>query len=104
MCKITLAVDRIDKKGVADFPTVVLFGKQAENAEKFICKGCRVIVRGRIQTGKYDDKDGRTVYTTEVVADQVEYIDFKQKDGEAKAEVKKEDPPLFAMINEEIPF
>lgn len=96
-----VAVDRITKAGEekkADFPQVKVFGKQAENCEKFSGKGCRIAIEGRIQTGSYTNKDGATVYTTEVVAERVQFIDF--------ASSRKGEPVQdgFAAIDEEIPF
>lgn len=79
----TLAIDRPYAKEndtqKADFPRIIAFGKQAENVERFVGKGRLVGVQGRIQTGSYKDKDGKTVYTTEVVADRVEFLDKAQK-------------------------
>lgn len=96
-----VAVDRITKAGEekkADFPQVKVFGKQAENCEKFSGKGRRIAIEGRIQTGSYTNKDGATVYTTEVVAERVQFIDF--------ASNRKDEPVQdgFAAIDEEIPF
>ena len=81
----TLAVDRPvtrDKEKKADFIRITVFGKQAENCERFLEKGFRCMVQGKIQTGSYTDKNGQTVYTTDVVAERVEFIDFKSKDGQ----------------------
>ena len=58
----------------ADFINIVVFGRQAENCEKFIRKGRQVGIKGRIQTGSYENKDGKTVYTTDVVAEQVKFL------------------------------
>ena len=58
----------------ADFINIVVFGRQAENCERFIRKGSQVGIQGRIQTGSYQNKDGNTVYTTDVVADRVEFL------------------------------
>ena len=96
-----VAVDRITKAGEekkADFPQVKVFGKQAENCEKFSGKGCRIAIEDRIQTGSYTNKDGATVYTTEVIAERVQFIDFASS---RKAEPVQEG---FAAIDEEIPF
>lgn len=60
----------------ADFINVVAWGKLGENIAKYTAKGLRLLVHGRIQTGSYE-KDGRTVYTTEVLASNVEFIDWK---------------------------
>ncbi len=82
----TLAVDKAltkEKKEeaqrnnypTADFPRVVVFGKQAENASMYLGKGSRCLIEGRILTGSYQDKDGKTIYTTDVLADRVEFLD-----------------------------
>ena len=75
--RFTLAVDRITKSGEerkADFIRITVFGKQAENCAKFITKGRQVAVEGRIQTGSYQNKNGDTVYTTDVIANRVEFL------------------------------
>lgn len=59
-----------------DFPRITVFGRQAENCEKYLKKGRMVAVEGRIQTGSYTNKDGNKVYTTDVVANRVEFIDW----------------------------
>ncbi len=79
----TLAIDRPvgqGKEKQTDFPRITVFGKQAENCEKFISKGKMVGVSGRLQTGSYKDKDGKTVYTTDVIADRVEFLSPKDED------------------------
>jgi single-strand DNA-binding protein len=80
----TVAIDRpvrADREKQADFPRVTVFGKQAENCEKYLAKGRMVAVQGRIQTGSYKNKEGATVYTTDVVADRVEFIDWGDRAG-----------------------
>ncbi len=77
----TVAIDRIGKDKGADFPRVTCFGKTAELVERFISKGRLVGIQGRIQTGSYKNKEGATVYTTEVVADRVEFLDRGDKTG-----------------------
>lgn len=80
--RFSLAIDRgKDKKGEdrgADFPSVVCFGKTAELVEKYVAKGRLVGVTGRLQTGSYE-KDGHKVYTTDVVADRIEFLDWGDK-------------------------
>lgn len=97
--RYTLAVDRM-KKDEADFINIVTFGKAAEFADKFFRKGMKVAVSGRIQTGSYTGKDGRKVYTTEVVADRQEFCESKS------AEPKTERPDGFMNIpgDEDLPF
>lgn len=104
----TLAIDRgKDKNGEdmgADFPRVTVFGKQAENCERYLAKGCRVSVQGRIQTGSYE-KDGQKVYTTDVIASRVEFIDFKDKTPQNSNESETEGFAGFARVDDsEVPF
>lgn len=77
----TIAVDRqyTNKEGQreTDFIRIVAYNKQAENIKKFVTKGSLVAVDGRIQTGSYDDKDGKKVYTTDIVADRVQFLDSR---------------------------
>jgi single-strand DNA-binding protein len=61
----------------ADFINIVVWRKQAENVKKYITKGSLVAIDGRIQTRTYDDKDGKKVYVTEVVADNVQFLESK---------------------------
>lgn len=108
VCRFNIAVDRgKDKDGNdrgADFPRVTLFGRQAETMPNYVGKGCRVAVIGKIQTGSYQDKNGNTVYTTDIIADRVEYIDFKERNEEYQ-NIEAEDPTdTFIRLNEEIPF
>lgn len=101
ICKFTLAVDRKFKKDgqpTADFPRVVCFGKTAENVDKYMGKGRLVGVTGRLQTGSYKDKDDKMVYTTDVIADTVEFLD-RAKDGQGSQ--GNED---FTPSNEPDPF
>lgn len=73
--RFILAVNRIG--GEADFISVKVWGKVAENCAKFIGKGSLVAVSGRIETGSYE-KDGQTIYTTDVVAHNVHFLDSKK--------------------------
>jgi single-strand DNA-binding protein len=66
----------------ADFINIVVWRKQAENVCNFLDKGSLVSVEGRIQTGSYDDKDGKRVYTFEVVADSVQFLEPKGQRGQ----------------------
>jgi len=82
VASFTLAVDRPfsrDRENTADFIRITSFGKQAEFAEKYLNKGRLVAVSGRIQTGSYQDKDGKTVYTTDVIADRIEFLGPKNE-------------------------
>lgn len=78
--RFSLAVDRpfTSQSGEreTDFINIVVWRKQAENVKKYIAKGSLVAVEGRIQTGSYE-KDGQRVYTTDVVADNVQFLESK---------------------------
>lgn len=79
--KFTVAVDRRTKDGqTADFPSCVAFGKTAEFIAKYFHKGMRIALDGHIQTGSYE-KDGRKVYTTDVVVENAEFTESKQADS-----------------------
>ena len=58
----------------ADFPRVVVWGQMAENLARYCGKGSQIAVVGRIETGSYEDKDGKTIYTTDIVAENVEFL------------------------------
>ena len=72
--RITLAIDRPGKDAGTDFINVSVWGTQAENVCKYLSKGRQVAVEGRIQTGSYTDKEAKTVYTTNIVANNVEFL------------------------------
>lgn len=103
MANFTLAIDRPVRQGEekkTDFPRIVAFGKTAENCERFLAKGRLVGVQGRIQTGSYKDRDGRTVYTTDVIADRVEFLEWGDRPQ------SREDNPMeeFQALDEAVPF
>lgn len=86
-CRVTLAVDRIGEG--ADFIRIQVWDRQAENMGRYLHKGSKIAVLGRIQTGSYKDREGKTVYTTEVVAQRVEFLDSKaEKPDEVKAQAQ----------------
>ena len=84
IARYTLAVDRRFKRDgdqTADFIGCVAFGKLGEFAEKYLRKGTKVVVTGRIQTGSYTNKDGQKVYTTDVVVEECEFAESKNASG-----------------------
>lgn len=109
VASFTLAVDRPQsKEKAADFIRIVTFGKTAELCEKYIGKGRLVGVTGAIRTGSYKDKDGKTVYTVEVYADRVEFLDRPEKSESQERSFKAEDenqdlPSGFAYIDDDVP-
>ncbi len=109
VARFSVAIGRpakADRPKQTDFPNVVVFGKQAENCERFLNKGRLVGIQGRIQTGKYTNKDGATVYTTEVVANNVEFLDWGGRNESPEDQVRQEDIPegFQALEDEDIPF
>ena len=77
VAKYSLAVDRKGKDAGTDFINCVAFGKQGEFAEKYLRKGMKIAVSGRIQTGSYDGKNGK-VYTTDVVVEEHYFCESRQ--------------------------
>lgn len=75
--RFTLAVDRRGRDQGADFISCVVFGKSAENAEKYLKKGSKIALSGRIQTGSYTNKDNVKVYTTDIVVEEWEFAESK---------------------------
>lgn len=73
------------KQPTADFINIVCWGRLAEACNSFTSKGKRVLVQGRIQTGSYEAQDGTRRYTTDVVANSVEFIDWKDRDDRASS-------------------
>ncbi len=113
VARYTLAVDRRFKREGeenADFIRCVVFGKQGEAVEKYLAKGRKVAVVGRIHTGSYTNKDGQKVYTTDVIVEEQHFCDWKDRDGGDAQEQGKtgEDSNGFMNIpegiDEEYPF
>lgn len=107
----SIAIDRPPRKdGVkqTDFPRITVFGKQAENCERYLGKGRLVGIQGRLQTGSYKNKEGQTVYTTDVVADRVEFLDWGDKKESSGGDSQGRDlglPEGFrALEDEDMPF
>lgn len=107
----SLAVDRgKDKDGNdrgADFINLVAFGKRADFFEKFATKGRKFLVESHVQTGSYKDKDGKTIYTTDFVVDNIEFADSKPEGTVAAAVQQAQDDDFMNIpddIDEELPF
>ena len=108
IARFNLAVDRRFKKDgeqSADFISCVAFGKTAEFIEKYVFKGTKIAVEGRIQTGNYTNKDGVKVYTTDVVAENVEFAGAKT-DSKSAAKESNDDFMNVAdgLDDEGLPF
>ncbi|MCR5094439.1 MAG: single-stranded DNA-binding protein [Lachnospiraceae bacterium] len=87
VARYTLAVDRRFVRRdnpdaqTADFIGCVAFGKAAEFAEKYLHKGTKIAITGRIQTGSYTNKEGAKIYTTDVVVEEQEFAESKNAAG-----------------------
>lgn len=85
VARYSLAVDRKFKRDgdpTADFINCIAFGKLGEFAEKYLRKGTKIAITGRIQTGSYTNKDGQRVYTTDVVVEEQEFAESKNAAGD----------------------
>lgn len=100
-CVFTLAVDRQKKSEEADFIRITVWSSQAENCNKYLHKGSQCAVHGRIQTGSYKDRNGNTVYTTDVIADRVEFLGSKTP---RNPETTHDDYGTFSAVTETVPF
>ncbi len=90
-----------------DFIPVTFFGRQAENLERFSGKGLRIAVDGHIKTGEYTTQSGEKRYTTDVIADRVEFIDWKENggSGENRGSGSEDLPAGFQAVSaDDIPF
>ncbi len=112
VARYTLAVDRAYKTEggqSADFIRCVAFSRSAEFAEKYLRKGIKIAITGRIQTGRYTDRDGRDIYTTDVVVEAQEFVESKAaQSGNTPPPVPETDENGFMNIpdglDEELPF
>ena len=101
VARFSVAIDRMNDG--TDFPNIVAFGKTAENCEKYLSKGRQVGITGRIQTGSYE-KDGRKIYTTDVVASRVEFLGSKSSEAESTAQESIDTPAGFEALDDDVPF
>ena len=113
LAKYTLAVDRRFKRegeASADFINCTAFGKSAEFTEKYLRKGTKIAVTGRIQTGSYTNKEGQKVYTTDVVVEEQEFAESKNsapQDTRPKPDPMTDTDGFMSIpdgIDDELPF
>lgn len=92
VCQFTLAVNKnlskdkkeemeAQNKPTADFPRIIVWGKMGENASRYLKKGSQCAIDGAIQTGSYQDNNGNRVFTTDIVAQHVEFLNKTTQDG-----------------------
>lgn len=125
LCRFTLAVDRPRRQGEdqgADFIRVTVWDRQAENCSRSLSKGSQVAIRGRIETGSYTNREGQKVYTTEVVADRFNGVEFlgsrngdnsrsdgrNQQNGTSYQTERYEDTQVefdgFSTVDDDVPY
>lgn len=121
ICRFSIAVNRRQKEQegqpTADFLNCTAFGKTANNIAIYFHKGSRIGVEGHIQTGSYTDRDGKKVYTTDIIVDQFDFIDTKSESQQitGDAEPQRQQPQKASVpdggfmhipdgINENLPF
>lgn len=109
IARYTLAVDRRSKDKGTDFINCVAFGRNADFAEMYLHQGMKIAVEGRIQTGSYKNKDGNTVYTTDIVINSQEFCESKKEEPQVTTTAPKESQMDGFMqipdgMDEELPF
>lgn len=103
IARFSVASKRRGQKDVTDWINIVAFGKTAEFCEKYFHKGSRINLIGRIQSGSYTNKDGQTVYTTDVVAEEVEFGESKNATQESKpVEKPAEEDNGFEVVDDDL--
>lgn len=116
VARLNLAVDRRfkkDEEASADFIPCVAFGKTAEVIEKYVVKGTKLLIVGRIQTGSYTNKDGNKVHTTDIMIEEMEFAESKktaEANGQSSSHPRSPAPGSDGFMNipdgidEELPF
>jgi len=114
VARYTLAVDRRFKREgepTADFINCVAFGKSAEFVDKYLHKGTKMVVSGRIQTGSYTNKDNQKVYTTDVIIEEQEFAESKSASAGSAGNAPSQSGSDNSFMNvpddlgsEELPF
>lgn len=117
IARYTLAVDRRIRKeneANADFIGCIAFGRNAEFAEKYFRQGMRVVITGRIQTGSYTNREGKKIYTTDVVIEEQEFAEsraaseqnqnYQKSSGAMQSGVGDGFMNIPDGIDEELPF
>ena len=98
VANFTLAVNRDYDREKADFIRIIAWGKTAEIASKYLSKGSQCGIIGSIQTGSYKDKDGKTVYTTDINAQRIELLGGKSETQEEPLMDK------YEVLDSDVPF
>lgn len=110
VARYTLAVNRQYKREneqEADFLRCIAFGRTAELAERYLAKGMKVAVEGRIQTGSYTNREGQKVYTTDIVVERQEFLEKRTDNSPAAPDTPYDENSFMDIpdgIDEELPF
>ena len=109
IARYTLAVDRMIKTAdqSADFIRCVAFNKPAEFAEKYLRKGIKIAITGHIQTGSYTDRDGRKVYTTDIIVENQEFCESRNASNAPSPQPSPDAEGYMNIpdgIDDELPF
>jgi single-strand DNA-binding protein len=95
-----------EKEELTEWHRIVTFGRLAEICGEYLSKGSKVYIEGRIQTRKWDDRDGNTRYTTEIVAREMKMLSPRGAAGENQGRYREEEPPLpdVPPMEDDVPF
>lgn len=109
IAKFSLAVDRRFKQEgqpEADFFNCVTFGKQAEFVEKYLHKGTKILIAGQVQNNNYTDKDGKAVYSTQILIEEIDFAESKQTQQQASGNDSGQQDWMIVPegVSEELPF
>lgn len=101
VARYTLAVDRMsrDQNNNADFINCVAFNNQADFAERYLHKGIKILVNGRIQTGSYTNRDGQRVYTTDIVVNYHEFVEPRTGEPTAPSPVPERNTSSYEQTS-----
>ena len=108
VARYSIAVDRKFKRDgdqTADFINCVAFGKNGEFAEKYLHKGMKIAIVGRLQSGNYTNKEGQKVYTTDIIVEEHEFVEAKShQEAPTGSAISEEFMKIPDSISEELPF
>jgi len=108
VARYSLAVDRKFKRDgdqTADFINCVAFGKSGEFAEKYLHKGMKIAIVGRLQTGSYTNKEGQKFYTTDIIVEEHEFVEAKSHQEAPTGEtISDQFMKIPDSISEQLPF
>jgi single-strand DNA-binding protein len=95
-----------EKEELTEWHRIVTFGRLAEICGEYLSKGSKVYIEGRIQTRKWEDRDGNPRYTTEIVAREMKMLSPRGAGGSGQGAYREEEPPLpdVPPMEDDVPF